>query len=201
MGLFDRFKMGGRRKPHVKRDGGSDFREIVVLLARCAGTFSTCADTISRTGKAFNPNYETVSTGLGLVCEHVQPLAERLIRFATGLDRGELDISALGETEIQFCITLGSELRHVTETLARSLGTERVYQALRTNAPSKLWQLAQNLRQLEAVAALAGKLHLADLDESGAAREAVLEQLREFVSPNLIDEWASLGPRLRRPID
>jgi hypothetical protein len=198
MGFFNRFK--GRPKQTAKRDGRGEMREIVILLARCSGIFSTCADTISRRGKAFNPNYEAIRMALRLVADCVHPLAERLIFFAQGLDRGALDISKLHDTEIQLCIALGAELRHVAESLDFDLGTERGYHALRMSAAGtpELWQLAQNLRQLEAVANLAGKLHLSRLDETGAASELVLEQLREFVPQKLIEDWASLGPDLRK---
>jgi len=180
-----------------KLDGRREMREIVVLLARGAGIFSTCADTISRKGTAFNPNYEAVSMALGLVYDCIDPLIDRLGAFIVGLEGGKLNIADLDDTELQFGITLWNQLSDLAPRLAK-VATESVYEALRTNSKPELWNLAQDMRQLDAVANLSGKLHFAQLDETEAAKELVLQQLREFVSPKLIDDWASLGPDLRR---
>jgi hypothetical protein len=196
MGLFDRFKNGAGKNTDVRRDGRREMREIVILLARGAGSFSACADTISRTGKAFNPNYEAVSTGLGAVFDCIEPLQDQVGSFMLGLGRRELNLVGLDDTEVQFVVTLWNELSELGKRLAE-IATEPAYQALRDSAQSELRELAQVLRHFEAVASLSGKLHFAQLDESGATREQTLQQLREFVSPKLIDDWASLGPDLR----
>lgn len=98
-----------------QRDGRREMREIVVRLAQGAGVFSTCADTITRTGARFNPNYEAISTALGLVYDCIEPL-EVVDAFILGFYRRELDLTGLSDTEVQFTISLWLHLRDLTYT-------------------------------------------------------------------------------------
>jgi hypothetical protein len=140
-----------------------------------------------------------VSTALGLVFDATGPLEERLSPFIVGLYRGDFDITG-ADTEIQFCLSLWSELKYLFERLAR-VANESAYAAARDHDQPSLWDLAQALRYLDAAAQVCVRLHFANLDKSGDARELTLQQLREFVSPKLIDDWASVAPTLRRKAD
>jgi hypothetical protein len=175
-----------------KRDGRREMREIVRLLSLSYGAFSACANAISRTGTRFNPNYEAVSTGLRLVYDCIDEPLEVVGAFVLGLAGHELDLSDLADTEIQFVVSLWCQLRDLAERLAK-VASESSYADLRVNGQPELRMLCEALRQLAAIADVSGKLHFAQLDESGAAKERRLHQLREFISPKLINDWASFG--------
>jgi hypothetical protein len=175
-----------------KRHGRREMREIVRLLSLSYGAFSACANAISRTGTRFNPNYEAVSTGLRLVYDCIDEPLEVVGAFVLGLAGHELDLSDLADTEIQFVVSLWCQLRDLAERLAKVV-SESSYADLRVNGQPELRMPCEALRQLAAIADVSGKLHFAQLDESGAAKERRLHQLREFMSPKLINDWASFG--------
>jgi hypothetical protein len=174
------------------RDGRREMREIVIRLAHGAGIFSGCADTISRDGVHFNPHYEAVSAALGLVYDCIEPL-EVVDAFILGFYGCELDLTGLSDTEVQFTMSLWHCVRDLAYRLQK-IASETSYEAVRTNEPAELRAILDALRYLEAVAQLSMRLHLAKLEESGVAKQHRLEQLREFISPELIDDWASLRP-------